>query len=329
MTNSTLLPSLSVVIPVLNEEDNLPALAQRLKEVAASLPSDHFEFIFVDDGSTDQSYKKLAELALKDNRIKAVRLSRNFGSHSACLAGLAQGRGQRFIIIAADLQDPPELILKLVTAQENGVDVVWAVREKREDSRRVLFFAQLYNRFMRRFIFKGWPGDGADVVLLTRRVRDALLAACEKNTSIFCQIFWFAFPQTCISYVKEKRNAGRSKWTLSKRLKLAFDSVISFSFLPVRMISYTGMVLSLIGFFCAAAMIALYIFGINIQEPGWASLMCAILIISGIQTLMLGVIGEYLWRAADQGKSRPFYVVTEQTGFEMNTSGRHDPFNFS
>lgn len=307
--------TLSIVIPVFNEEENLSALVDRLQRTANTLQDEATEFIFVDDGSRDASFQLLKGLAEKDERVKALRLSRNFGSHHACLAGLSYARGQRLIIMAADLQDPPELIPDLLRAQSRGVDVVWAKREAREERKRILFFATLYHRFMQRFVFRDWPGEGADVVLLTKRVRGAILAWPEKNTSIFGQIFWLGFPSASISYVKGKRNAGRSKWNFSKRLKLGLDSVVSFSFFPIRLISYVGILISVTGFLYALLILFLRITHIT-QVPGWASLMIVFLLISGIQLLMLGVIGEYLWRSADQVKTRPFYVLTEQVGFD-------------
>lgn len=307
-------PTLSLILPVLNEEENLPLLVSRLQQVAQELPQEIFEFIFVDDGSTDESFQRLKQLAELDKRVKAVRLSRNFGSHHACLAGLSYASGQRFIVMAADLQDPPELIPQLVQA-EGGVDVVWAQRQAREESKRVLFFAGLYHAFMRRFVFPDWPGEGADVVLITRRVRSALLSWPEKNTSVFGQIFWLGFPSRSITYVKGKRQAGKSKWNFSKRAKLGLDSVVSFSFLPIRFISYAGILISFTGFLYALLIVFLRIFQIT-QVPGWSTLMIVILLVSGLQLLMLGVIGEYLWRSADQVKARPFYVVAEQLGLD-------------
>lgn len=312
-------PTLSVIIPVLNEEENLPVLLTRLENVAGQLAAESFEFIFVDDGSSDRSFQILEQLAERDNRIKVICLSRNFGSHNACLAGLSYAQGHRIIIMAADLQDPPELIPKLLQAQRPNIDIVWAKREAREESRRTLFFAALYHQFMRRFVFPDWPGEGADVVMMTRRVRDVLLKWPEKNTSIFGQIFWLGFPHTTISYVKGKRLSGKSKWNFSKRLKLGLDSVVSFSFLPIRLITYGGMALSIFGFVYAAVIVLLRLLHVT-QVSGWASLMVTLLLVSGLQLLVLGVIGEYLWRSAEQVKSRPFYVVKERLGFEESKS---------
>ena len=305
--------TLSVVIPVFNEAENLPVLISRLQKVAGELSAESLEFIFVDDGSRDRSFEQLKEFSREDSRVKALKLSRNFGSHAACLAGIAHAQGERSLLMAADLQDPPELIPRLLAAQTPAIDVVWARREKREDPKLTLFFAGLYNRLMRRLVFRDWPGEGADVVLFTKRVREALLQWPEKNTSIFGQIFWLGFHQAGISYVKARRRAGCSKWNFSKRLKLGLDSILSFSFFPIRLISYIGLAVSLIGFLYAGLIVFLRLSGLT-RVPGWATLMIVLLVVSGIQLLTLGVIGEYLWRTADQVKSRPIYVVAEQVG---------------
>jgi len=313
--------TLSIVIPVFNEEENLPVLLGRLKKTAEGLATESLEFVFVDDGSSDGSFEKLKAFAQEDSRVKALRFSRNFGSHAALLAGIAHAQGERLVLISADLQDPPELISELVGAQTRGIEVVWARREKREDSKLTLFFAGLYNGLMRSLVFRDWPGEGADVVLFTQRVREVLLQWPEKNTSIFGQIFWLGFPQADISYVKARRGAGRSKWNFSKRLKLGLDSILSFSFFPIRLISYVGLAVSLIGFLYAGLIVFLRLSGLT-QVPGWATLMIVFLLVSGIQLLTLGVIGEYLWRTADQVKSRPFYVVAESVGLEKEPTPR-------
>lgn len=310
-------PTLTLVIPVLNEEENLPVLVKRLQDIAGELSQENLEFLFIDDGSTDNSFGILKALSERDSRIKALRLSRNFGSHHACLAGLQYAQGERMIIMAADLQDPPELIPDLLRAQTSKVEVVWGIRKQREESLRVLLFANLYHQMMKSLVSRDWPGEGADVVLITRKVRNMLLNWPEKNTSLFAQIFWLGLPQCPIFYIKGKRHAGQSKWNFSKRLKLGLDSVISFSFLPIRLISYAGILISVTGFLYALLIIILRIFQIT-QVPGWSSLMIVFLLTSGFQLMMLGVIGEYLWRSADQGKGRPFYVIREQIGYPVN-----------
>ena len=310
-------PTLSLIIPVLNEEENLPVLIKRLQNIASELANEALEFLFVDDGSCDNSLGILKAFSESDSRVRALGLSRNFGSHHACLAGVQYAQGERMVIMAADLQDPPELVPQLLRAQTSKIEVVWGIRRQREESRQILFFANLYHQIMKSLVSRNWPGEGADVVLLTRKVRDMLLDWPEKNTSLFAQIFWLGLPQSHVFYVKGKRHAGQSKWNFSKRLKLGLDSVISFSFLPIRLISYAGILISVTGFLYALLIVFLRVFQIT-QVPGWSSLMIVFLLTSGFQLMMLGVIGEYLWRSADQVKGRPFYVIREQIGYPVN-----------
>jgi dolichol-phosphate mannosyltransferase len=305
---------LSVIVPLLNEAENLEALHGRLSEVAGKLDRD-VEFVFVDDGSTDGSFDKLLELRSRDARVCPIRLARNFGSHGACLAGFSQARGDHAVILAADLQDPPELLIDLVAAAEKGHDVVWANRESREDPAITLLFAGMYNRMMRRIALPNWPERGFDFVLLSRRVLSVVLARRERNTSLFGQILWAGFPQTSVSYNRMARRAGRSKWTFAKKLKLAIDSFVGFSYVPIRVISAAGLVFACVG----AAYAAFVVFRrltAGVPVEGWTSLMVVVLILGGVQLLMLGVLGEYLWRTLDETRGRPPFIVSDAVGFE-------------
>jgi dolichol-phosphate mannosyltransferase len=305
---------LSVVVPLLNEAENLEAVHARLAEVAATLSCD-VEMVFVDDGSSDGSFAKLNELRARDGRVCPIRLARNFGSHGACLAGFARARGDWAVIVAADLQDPPELIQQLVAQAEAGHDVVWARRERRDDPASTLFFAGLYNRMMRRIALPNWPERGFDFVLVSRRVLDELLSRRESNTSLFGQILWLGFPQTSVAYERVARRAGRSKWTLGKKLKLAIDSFVGFSYVPIRVISLVGLFLAIAGAIYAGFIAVRRLYS-GIPVEGWASLMVVVLVLGGVQLLMLGVLGEYLWRTLDQTRGRPPFVVAEAIGFE-------------
>jgi polyisoprenyl-phosphate glycosyltransferase len=305
---------LSVVVPLLNEAENLDALHGRLAEVADKLDRD-VELIFVDDGSTDGSFAKIQELRARDPRVCAVKLTRNFGSHGACLAGFAQARGDHAVILAADLQDPPDLLIELLAAADRGHDVVWAKRESRQDPAATVLFAAVYNRVMRRIALPNWPERGFDFVLLSRRVLEVVLRRRESNTSLFGQILWAGFPQTSVAYSRMQRRAGRSKWTFGKKLKLAIDSFVGFSYVPIRLISLLGLGSALLG----AAYAAFVVFrrltsGIPVE--GWTSLMVVVLILGGVQLLMLGVLGEYLWRTLDVARGRPPFIVAEAIGFQ-------------
>lgn len=308
---------LSIVVPLLNEEDNLKPLHARLSKVADGLDR-HVEFIFVDDGSTDGSVRVLEELSKADDRVRVLALSRNFGSHGACLAGFTYARGDHVVILTADMQDPPELLPEFLARCEAGSDVVWGSREQREDPGVTVFFSRMYNLLMRKVALPNWPREGFDFVMISRRVLDAILARTERNTSLFGQILWAGFSQTSVPYKRVARKSGRSKWTLSKKIKLAIDSFVSFSYFPVRLISVMGLLFALAG--AAYAIFILFNrFSHGITIEGWASLMVVLLVVGGTQLVMLGVIGEYLWRTLDESRGRPPFIVAETKGFLAET----------
>lgn len=315
--------TVSILVPAYNEASNLMPLYTRLVSMASGVPHYDFEFLFIDDGSTDDTATLLASLHNMDSRVKAIRLSRNFGSHAACLAGLMHGGGDFFMILAADLQDPPELIPEMLARIEEGADVVFAVRSQREDSWLTVRLANLYHRLMRRYAIPNWPARGADVLMIRRSVRDVLVRWRQKNTSIFAQVFWSGFRQSFVSYTKQSRLLGRSKWSLQKKIKLFVDSFVSFSFSPIRFISYLGIAFSALGFGYAMFVI-LNKFFFSHPIPGWSSLMVVLLLVSGFQLLTLGIIGEYLWRVADEVRGSPPFIVEARLGLENPQDGRSE-----
>lgn len=308
---------ITVVVPAYNEAANVPLLHARLSGVAESLPQYAFEFVFVDDGSSDATPDVIAALQKLDSRIRGLCFARNFGSHAACLAGLGAGSGDYYVIIAADLQDPPEIIRDLLVKAEDGADVVFAAREGRNDPWLTVKLANIYHGLMRRYAIPNWPNEGADVVLLNRQVRDVLTGWRQKNTSLFAQILWSGFRQSRITYEKQARKFGESHWTFKKRLKLFADSFVSFSFAPIRMISYAGIAMSALGFVYATFVILNKLF-FGAPLAGWTSLMAVVLFVSGFQLLTLGIIGEYLWRVADEVRGTPAYLVRHRVGFESD-----------
>jgi len=305
----------TVIIPTYNEELNLDTLYARLSATAAAVRLHDFEFLFVDDGSKDATAEILANLRACDPRVKALRFSRNFGSHAACLAGMMEAKGDLMLIMAADLQDPPELIPEMLAKIEEGFDIVLAVRDQRQDSWLTVKLANLYHRLMRRYAIHTWPSHGADVVIMRRLVRDALIGWRQKNTSIFAQLLWLGFRRTSIRYHRACRHAGESKWSLAKKIKLFVDSFVSFSFTPIRLISYSGIVVS-VGGFAYALFIVLNRLFYGKPIPGWSSIMVVLLLVSGFQMIMLGVIGEYLWRVADEVRGAPPFVIESRLGIE-------------
>lgn len=309
---STVVPLLSVVTPAYNEARNLPVLHERLVQVIGGLDVD-WEWIVVDDHSADDTFAVAAGIAQRDSRVQAVRLARNSGSHTAITCGLHQAAGDCAVVLAADLQDPPETLPSLLEQWQAGSQVVWAVRARREGERAsTVGFARLYYLIMRRLVgMQEMPASGADFFLLDRRVLDAFRQFRESNVSILALLTWMGFRQTSITYDKQARLHGQSGWSLGKKLKLVVDSVTSFSYLPIRLMSVVGFIVAIIGFLYAGVVVVNALAG---RPPeGWASLMVVVLVIGGVQMLMMGVLGEYLWRALDETRRRPRYVVEATT----------------
>jgi dolichol-phosphate mannosyltransferase len=305
-------PRLSIVVAAFNEQGNLPLLYERLTKLDWAGLGLQPEFVFVDDHSSDATPQVLAGLAASDPRVKVLRFSRNFGSHKAFTAGLEHCTGDAAVILAADLQDPPETIPLLVAKWRQGARVVWAVRDERQgESAATKLLSRLYYQLMRRFAEVRPPAKGADFLLADRSVLDALRGATEKHTSLLALIQWMGFEQEEILYTKARRNSGSSHWTLRKKLKLAVDSFVSFSYAPVRLASAFGLLFALIGF-VYAAVIAVRAIVLGSPVQGWSSLMCVILIVSGVQLVMLGVLGEYLWRTLDEARGRPRYIIEKR-----------------
>jgi polyisoprenyl-phosphate glycosyltransferase len=304
--------TVSVVIAAFNEEANLPVLHARIKGIDWAGLGARMELVLVDDHSTDGTAAWMADVAASDPSVKVLRFSKNFGSHKAFTAGLEHCTGDAAIILAADLQDPPEVIPQLVAEWRKGNRVVWAVREGRQgESLATRALSRAYYFLMRRFAEVRPPVKGADFLLVDRVVIRELKAAPEKHTSLLSLIQWMGFDQSSVPYTKAQRASGRSKWTLRKKLKLAVDSFVSFSYAPVRLASTCGFIFALAGF-AYAAVIAVRALAWGSPVQGWSSLMCVLLIVSGVQLLMLGIVGEYLWRTFDEARGRPRYIVEKR-----------------
>lgn len=307
---------LSLIIAAFNEEQSLPLLYERIVHLDWGALGMEIEIVFVDDHSRDRTPQILRAFAARDSRVKWLRFSRNFGSHKAFTAGLEYATGDAAVILAADLQDPPETIPLLIDKWRAGAKVVWAVRGARAgESWLNKLFARLYYLLMRRYAIADLPQTGADFLLMDRIVMDALLASPERNTSLLVLIQWMGFEQAQIVYTKEARRAGVSKWTFSKRIKLAVDSFVSFSYMPIRLVSLLGFSSAALGFLYA---LFLVLRRILYEAPieGWTSLICVVLIMSGVQLIMLGVLGEYLWRTFDESRRRPRFLIEESHGID-------------
>ena len=305
---------LTVVVPVFNEEANIQPFYKALAAVVDNLDM-NTEVIFVDDGSIDRTYEEIATIAKQDSRIKCLRFSRNFGSHAALLAGLHAAEGDAAVTISVDLQDPPELFQELVSRWREGSHVVWAVRESREDPPLKKAFAAVFYTLFRRIALSDYPAKGMDFGLFDRVVLDKLIEMKELNHFLPGTIIWLGYRQAQVSYHRRARRIGSTKWSLGKRVKAAIDAIVSFSYFPIRSISYTGIAISLISFLYASFLILRKVF-FGLGGPGWASLMVAVLFLGGVQLVMLGMLGEYIWRGNEQAKGRPPYIVMDTLGVD-------------
>ncbi len=303
---SQLPPKLSVVVPVYFNEGSLSLLHQRLSACAALESEYCFEFVYVDDGSGDNSFQVLQQISREDTRVKVVKLVRNFGSTTAILAGLAQATGAAVAVISADLQDPPEMI----TRWKKGVPMVLAARGERDDPLSSTVFADSFNWLFRNFALKSYPKGGFDCFLIDRKVVNVINQCAEKNTHLPGLLMWTGFAYEIIYYQRQKREHGKSRWNIRRKLKYFADAFTAFSYFPLRVCSMIGIVTAILGLLYALLIISLTVTGF-IKIEGWSSLMVVVLIASGVQMTMLGVVGEYLWRNFDQTRHRPIYIVEQ------------------
>lgn len=303
---------LSIIIPVFNEQESLPYLTPRLNTLIDTIDVE-VEVWLVDDHSTDDSPELLQAICQENPAYHYIRLASNSGSHIALLAGLRQAQGDCATMIAADLQDPPELIPDLLAQWRAGNKIVWGVRARREGiSRREVFFANLFYNLLNRFSDVKLPPTGADFTLMDRDVIDALLQSVGANPSIALEIARLGFQQIEIPYTKEERLHGVSKWNLRKKLNAFADAFVTTSYMPLRLMSYAGITFSLIGFIYAVLIIFLRLTN-TVGIEGWATLMVVVLVFGGIQMVMLGIIGEYLWRTLEQSRKRPLYFIEDSS----------------
>jgi polyisoprenyl-phosphate glycosyltransferase len=307
---------LSVVLPVYNEAASVPDLLDRLDHQMAALGETRVEIILVDDGSTDDTARLLRAGCASRSHWRYLRLSRNTGSHTAILAGLERSRGRCAVFLASDLQDPPELIPRMLGAWRQGHHVVWAVRERREGiSFATRALAATFYWLISRLGNAQIPDRGADFALLDRKVIHALLRSVGPAPSLAADIARLGFRQTQIPYVKERRAHGRSSWTLGRKLQAFADAFVSSTCVPLRAMSYLGLGCSLLGMAYAVVIIVLRVVG-RLTLTGWPSLMVAVLVLGGVQMTMLGIIGEYLWRTLEAARNRPLYFLQEDSAAE-------------
>ena len=304
----------SIVIPIYNEEESFPALVRRLREVMDRLDGPA-EVVLVDDGSRDGSYELMAAVNREDPRFKLLQLSRNFGHQIAITAGMDAAAGQAVIVMDADLQDPPEVILQMAARWQEGFEVVYAVREHREGE--TVFkrkTATLFYGLQRRLAEIDQPVEVGDFRLVDRKALDAFLQMRERNRYVRGMFSWVGFRQTAVPYVRASRQAGESKYPLRKMLRLALDGFVGFSTAPLRFALTLGLVMAVASVLYGITAIAVKLAGVA-YVPGYASLLVTITFLSGVQLMVIGMVGQYVGRIYDEVRARPLYLVRETRGF--------------
>lgn len=303
----------SVVIPVYNEERNLPILYRDLRTVLTTFPRE-WEIIFVDDGSTDRSPEIIERLVADDKNVKAVFLSRNFGQQAAVTAGLHNCSGKIVGVMDADLQNPPKVLKELILKVEKGFHVAYGVSVLRHDKllRKICF--NLYYQVMAKLSSYPIPQNAGIFAVMDRLVVEAILSMKERNRFLPAMRAWVGFKQVGVVYEKPKRFDGKESQSLIKLFKMGFDALFSFSNFPLRMATILGLLISLVAFVLIVDVLyQKFITGAAI--PGWASTLISILFMGAVQLLTIGLIGEYLGRIYDEVKSRPYYIISKRIGF--------------
>jgi glycosyltransferase involved in cell wall biosynthesis len=301
-------PTYTIIAPIYNEIDNIQTLYTRVCEVMDST-GEPWEFVMVDDGSSDGSTDAILELKKKDDKIVPVIFARNFGHQIAVTAGLDYSQGKAVTIIDADLQDPPEVILALIEKWKEGYEVVYATRSKREgETWFKRFTASAFYRLIQRITDINLPMDAGDFRLLDRKVVDVMGGMREKHRFLRGMSVWVGFRQTGVEYERAERLAGETKYPLKKMVQLASDAITGFSYFPLQLATYLGFAFTGISFLAILALIILRLVGSQFLM-GQAATLIAVLFLGGVQLLSIGMIGEYIGRLYDEAKGRPLYIV--------------------
>ena len=302
--------TVSIIIPMYNESENVKYFLDELYESFENNDRFNVELVFVDDGSTDDTVEKLKSSENKKFSTQIIRLSKNWGSHAAIRAGITKAKGNITTFLTADLQDPPSVILRLYENLKKGFDIVWAQRKTSKSNFAENFFSGLYAYLIKKWAFSNFPGRGFDIVMFSYKVKEELNRNIEGNSSIYLQILSLGFTQNYIEFDKRERKTGKSKWTLSKKIKLFIDSFVAFSYAPIRFVTYSGIGFSILGFIWTIYIVIRTIV-VNDLNPGWPALMAILMIGFGITNISLGIIAEYLWRTLDSTRNRPVFIIDE------------------
>lgn len=303
--------TISILIPAYNEQAVLPMLFKRLQGLAKKQPDYKFEFLFVNDGSKDDTLRIIQQAATIDTRISYINLSRNFGKEIAMIAGLDHVKGDATVIIDADLQDPPELIPKMITYWEEGYDDVYAKRRSRDGETWLKKkTSKLYYQTLQKVTHIPIQEDTGDFRLLDRRVVEALKEFRESQRNTKALFSWVGFKKKEIMYDRDPRAAGETKWNYFKLVNLALDGITSFTTSPLRMASILGVIVSFAAFIYILYLVIRPLFGVPTGD-GYSSMMAVVLFLGGVQLLSLGIIGEYIGRIFNESKNRPLYFIEE------------------
>jgi len=318
---SASVPLVSVVTPVFNEEASLDAYRQAVASTLFTATGVRFEIILVDDGSTDRSWAVIEAMCAEDPRFRGLRLSRNFGAHAALTAGISHARGDAVATLAADLQDPAGVVLEFVEKWRAGARIVWGKRRRRDEARWRILASNLFFRLVRRYAMpRGSKFATGSFFLIDRRVVECFMQLPERNRITFALVAWTGFDQDVVLYDRQSRASGRSGWSFGRMLKAMYDAFIGFSELPARLMTIIGAVTSIL-----AVLFSVYLvlhWWLTDTVPGWTGLMLGITVFFGMQFLMMGLVGEYLYRIYSEVTDRPIFLVSEQAGAPPDGAGR-------
>lgn len=303
-------PLFSIVIPIYFNEPNIPYTIPCLEELQKKIPEFDIEFIFVDDGSRDRSLDLLLKAREKNKNIKIIKLSKNFGANTASQAGIRNAKGDCIGILAADLQDPPDLFIEMLYKWNEGYKIVMAVREDREEPWHQKFLSNFTYRLMRIMAFPDYPKKGYDLVLFDKQVANDIRQFSGRNCYLPFLIFSLGYNRFQIPYIRRKREHGKSQWTFSKKIKSFIDSIVNYSYVPLRLISLIGFIVAGLSFLYGIIVIFGYLRG-EVPVEGWTTIIVIVTFLLGLIIIMLGIIGEYVWRTLDEARHAPLFIIDE------------------
>lgn len=304
------MPKITIITPCYYNELNIPIYAERMIENEAIFPQGtEFEYVMIDDGSKDNTWEELVKFHAKHpEKVKIIKLVRNFGSTNAVFAGLNYCTGDCNVVISADLQDPPELILKMYEHWAKGYKLVLANRTNREEPFLQKLISNTTHKMIQKWGLNNLPDGGFDLNLFDKEIKDILIKMEDKNSFFPFLLMWLGYDFVSVPYIRRKREVGKSTYTLSKKIKAFVDSFVAFSFFPIRAISISGLVLGFLALCYALFIVIGKLLG-NVDTSGWSSMMVVILFVSAFQMIALGIIGEYVWRGLEASRKRPNYLI--------------------